>query len=303
MRSGMEHVKEIFIYFLAAMAMFSLLCAIYETINQRLGSAGVLTGVFVAAALLMYLPQMASFKAFGVEATLTQVQEKLDRADEIISRMKALAAANAEATYSLLAWGNRWGGMPSDDKQKIADKIDAQLKTFDFDDQRLVTIKGVYIYFIAYDLGSYFENAVNSYVIRFLGADSARSAELTAWRKNWGNTVRLSFDKLSKLDGQGLTSLLISELPGDKMKPDDIPKFEQFARRVGEIYSGCLKRQGYTPEAIAFFEEVQPLAGDAFGPLPTEVIFGRLSCHSRKIPHARPIDGFKLVYDNNLYHT
>jgi hypothetical protein len=251
------------------MAMFSLLCAVYETMNQRLGSAGMLTAVFVAAALLMYLPQMASFKAFGVEATLTQVQEKLDRADEIISRMKALAAANAQATYSLLAWGNRFDGMPSDEKQKIADKIDSQLKSFDFDDQNLATIKGVYIYFIAYDLGSYFEAALGSYVIRVLGVDSARSAELTAWSKNWGDTQRLTFDKLSKLDGQGLTSLLISELPRDKMKPDDIPKFEQLARRIGEIYSGCLKRQGYTPEVIAFFAEFRPLSGD---PLVTYVL-------------------------------
>jgi len=45
MRSGMEHVKELFIYFLAAMAMFSLLCAVYETMNQRLGSAGVLSAI------------------------------------------------------------------------------------------------------------------------------------------------------------------------------------------------------------------------------------------------------------------
>jgi len=65
------------------------------------------------------------------------------------------------------------------------------------------------------------------------------------------------------------TSLLISELPRDKIKPDDIPKFEQFARRIGEIYSGCLKRQGYTPEAIAFFAELRPLAGD---PLVTYVL-------------------------------
>jgi hypothetical protein len=116
----MEHIKELFAYFLAAMAMFTLLCAVYEAMNQRLGSSGVLAGLFVAAALLMYLPQMVSFKAFGVEATLTQVQEKLDRADEIILRLKNLAAADAKAAYSLMAWGNRWNGMRAAEKQKIA---------------------------------------------------------------------------------------------------------------------------------------------------------------------------------------
>ena len=45
MRRGMEHVKELFGYFLAAMEMFSLLCATYEAINQRLGSSGVLAGL------------------------------------------------------------------------------------------------------------------------------------------------------------------------------------------------------------------------------------------------------------------
>jgi hypothetical protein len=152
--------------------------------------------------------------------------------------------------------------MPSDEKQKVADKIDSQLKLFDFDNKQVSDIKGEYIYFIAFDLGSYFENAIASYVIQLMGADSTRSSELSAWTRNWGETLRLSFDKLSKVDGQGLTSLLISELPRDKIKPTDIPKFEQFARRIGDIYSGCLKRQGYTPEAVAFFEELRPLGGD-----------------------------------------
>ena len=33
MRRGMEHVKELFGYFLAALAMFALLCAVYEAMN------------------------------------------------------------------------------------------------------------------------------------------------------------------------------------------------------------------------------------------------------------------------------
>jgi hypothetical protein len=138
---AVEKLKEVFTYFLAAMAVLTLLCAAYEAMNQRLASGGLLAGISVAAAVLMYLPQMVSFKAFGVEATL---QEKLDRADEIIARMKGLAAANAEASYSLLAWGDRWGGMPPDEKQNIADKIDSQLKSFDFDEKKIADIKGVY---------------------------------------------------------------------------------------------------------------------------------------------------------------
>jgi hypothetical protein len=41
------------------MAMISLLCAVYEAMNQRIWSSGALATIFVVAFLLFYFPQLA----------------------------------------------------------------------------------------------------------------------------------------------------------------------------------------------------------------------------------------------------
>ena len=46
-------------FFIAAMAMISLLCAVYEAMNQRIWSSGALATIFVVAFLLFYFPQLA----------------------------------------------------------------------------------------------------------------------------------------------------------------------------------------------------------------------------------------------------
>jgi hypothetical protein len=57
----MDRLKEIVSYFLAAMAMLSLLCAVYESMNQRLGSAGVLATIFVASAFAAVFASTGNF--------------------------------------------------------------------------------------------------------------------------------------------------------------------------------------------------------------------------------------------------
>jgi hypothetical protein len=56
--------------------------------NQRNWSAGALAGLFVVSTLLFYLPQLETLSAFGIEARL---RNTLDRAEEIIDRLKKLA--------------------------------------------------------------------------------------------------------------------------------------------------------------------------------------------------------------------
>jgi hypothetical protein len=55
---------------------------------------------------------------------------------------------------------------------------------------------------------------------------------------------------------------LIDVLPKNIIKAEDTAKFEMLARKIGDIYTGVLKRQGYTPAAMEFFEEFRPFAGD-----------------------------------------
>ena len=180
--AAMELLKNVIILFFSILTVVAFVTAAYQGMKDRPAAAGVMAGIGVAAAVLMYLPQTVSFKAFGIEATL---QQKLKDADTIIAQMKGLASANAEATYALISWGNRgWVGMPPEEKQKVADYIDAQLKSFDFDPKESAEIKGNYVTFIGYDLGAIYQQAVGAYAVR-VGNDASRANEILAWSKTW----------------------------------------------------------------------------------------------------------------------
>ena len=91
----MERMRDLLSFFFAAMAMVSLLCAIYQAFNDHKGSALTLAGLFIASALMFDLPRIVSISAWGVSA---QLQSTLDNAKEVIERLKKLAEANAAVT-------------------------------------------------------------------------------------------------------------------------------------------------------------------------------------------------------------
>lgn len=250
----MEKMKDLLGYFLAAMAMFALLCAIYEAMNERISSAGLLAGIFLVAVLLFYLPQLELIKAFGVEA---KMRATLNEAQEIVARMKNLAEANAEATYLLIARGNRWGGMPYDEKQRIIDGIDSQLRSLGATDSDLEKIKSRdFIPFIAYDIKEVFENTLSSLAV------TVNSSASNDWLKNFQHGGWLSLETIRSKNGQQLTQLLTAEIP-DVIKTDDRQKLMILATQIGSLYDGCIKKGGYTQDTIKFLTRFQALRGDA----------------------------------------
>lgn len=96
----MDRVREIFLYFVAALAMFSLLCAVYQGMNDKKGSAITLAAIFLVCALIVFLPKLDVLEAFGVKA---QLSKTLDRAEEIIGKMRRLSEINARASYMTMA--------------------------------------------------------------------------------------------------------------------------------------------------------------------------------------------------------
>src|SRR5262249_8568968 len=121
----MDRVREIFLYLVAALAMFSLLCAVYQAMNDKLLSATTLGSIFLVAALILYIPNLEVLKAWGVEARLRQ---SLDRAEEIIDRLRRLSTLSARVTYLTMAWSNRWGEPSGREKMSLLDDIDKQLE-------------------------------------------------------------------------------------------------------------------------------------------------------------------------------
>jgi hypothetical protein len=137
---SMDRMKDLLSFVIAAMAMVSLILAVYEAWGQRTASAIILAGIFIVGTFLFYLPQLETLKAFGIEARL---RSTLDRAEDIIARLKGLAEVNARVTYLTLAWGNRLGSPSASAKQKVLDDMDAQLRALKVDEAERLAITAV----------------------------------------------------------------------------------------------------------------------------------------------------------------
>jgi len=91
----------------------------------------------------------------------------------------------------------------------------------------------------------------------------ALDQDLQKWSDRWNSSGRISVSSIVGMTGSELTRALSAEIPREFIEPRDLPKFESFADRIGVIYEGCVQRRGYTTEAINFFQEFNPLAGQA----------------------------------------
>ena len=91
-------------YLFATAAIVSFALAIYLALHDKKGAGALLGAMALVAALLAYLPQLDSLSAFAVNVKL---RSSLDRADEILARLRNLTVGNAKLAYTSLAWGNR----------------------------------------------------------------------------------------------------------------------------------------------------------------------------------------------------
>jgi hypothetical protein len=244
-------------YFFAAGAVISFCLVIVFAFQGR--NVIAMSVLFFLCVVFSYFPQLDSISAGWVNVKLSK---NLDRAEEILGRLKTLAGINATVTYSLMAWSNRWNGMPLREKQNIADQIDSQLKSYGVPDNEIASIKGQYVSLIGYDLSSHFEMALSQYFINRHGSKPMKDSDLTSWSSQWNAHDRLSIDKLIGMNGAELTRALKAEIPKNFMESMDIMKFDALAERIGTVHEGCIQRRGYTAEAINFLQEYTPLAGD-----------------------------------------
>jgi hypothetical protein len=246
----MDRLKEILSYFLAAMAMLSLLCAVYEAMNQRLASAGTLAGIFIAAALLMYLPQLEAFSAFGVEA---RMQKTLDRAQEILDKVREVSIASAKSAYLDLAWSGRLGGVSFREKQKVLDSVDQQLRRIGVKDDELRAIVQPYIELIGYDFIVEFYNMARGALLHNRTPGNEGAKVVAEWEAKWTPN---GVDPIRSwlVDGRKLTSYFKQQISRSAMPALEYDKLARFADKIGELYEGCRNRGGYTDEALSAFE-------------------------------------------------
>ncbi len=258
----MDRMKDLLSFFIAAMAMVSLLCAVYEAMNQRNWSAGALAGLFVVSTLLFYLPQLETLSAFGIQARL---RNTLDRAEEIIDRLKKLAEVNAKVTYLTLAWGNRLGSPSAVEKQKVLDEMDAQLHALKVDDAERLAIAQPLTTLIGVDLYTAYSHVMERIVFwietleaRKLNTNRTPETEaayqklvttIAAWRR--ANAGKGPGNDLPNYD---LSSHLSRETPIAILSEPQKAAAQALRVELLRLYDSCAKRGGYTPEAAEYLD-------------------------------------------------
>lgn len=256
-----ERMKDLLSFVIAAMAMVSLVCAVYQGMNDRIASAGVLAGVFFLATALFYLPQLDTLSAYGVQVRL---RNTLDRADEIIGRLKKLAEANAKATYMNVTWGNRLGSPPATDKQKVLDDIDAQLIALGVDASVRQEIAKPLIAMIGVDLYSTYSLVMDRLVFwlnqkeeqRF-STDQApdRIARHQAFVDAVAEWRKANAGKGPRSGNYDLDEFLARDIPTSLLSDPQKAAAQSFRGQVLKLYNDSVKKGGYTPETATFLDE------------------------------------------------
>ena len=262
--SVMERLRDIVLFVSGAMAIVSVILALYEGFNQRLGSATFLGALFVACTFIVFLPKLEVFKAWGVEARLAKT---LDRADEILAKLRRLSLINAKAGYMNAAWSNRMGSPSTKDKQAILDELDQQLGDLNVSKAERDAITEPFVQIIGFDLYYDFATVIKGYAAPKFGALNARvtvsqksedrqavidhSTRIEAWTKR-----TLNSDLFSRLKTYSLKDELDRETPNETewMSPAEREIAEKFKDQVLNLFEGCRKKGGYTPEAAAFMD-------------------------------------------------
>jgi hypothetical protein len=168
-------------YAVLAGAALLLVLAIVLALLDRVAAATLMAGLFVVLALFHYLPQMESFKAYGIEA---KWRAKLGEADELLRKLRQSTLASAMLTYNMIGWGSRLGGIDIRTKQKLADEAEAALADLNVDSVKISELKRDYLLFVAYDLFQGFDTIVGMNI-------SATAERMTKRINELGNNPEL----------------------------------------------------------------------------------------------------------------
>lgn len=258
----MDRIKEIVALFMAAMAVFTLLAAAYQAFNNSTKSAAVLGGLCALAVAALYFPQLELFKAFGVEARL---RSTLDRAEEIIARLKELAMINAKVTYLTMAWENRLGSPTAKDKQALLDEVDQQLVAFNVTEEERREIKKPLVQMIGLDLNNIYSQVMEQFVnwkrndltrrANSEQSEEAREAlqKFTTEEAKWRTSTQgqTPFKELANYD---LEKYLIINTPAAMMDEQQNAIAERFRAEVLQLYNACREKGGFVPAAAEFYD-------------------------------------------------
>jgi hypothetical protein len=253
----MEKIRDILLFFSAVMAVFALICALYQAMHERVAAATLLSGVFLVCVMVVFLPKLEILEAWGVKAHLVRT---LNEADEILAKLRKLSIMNAKVTYNNLGIGQRWGthnakqnqamlNVPLEERRALAAPY-VKLMGFDF-----------YMLY-ARTLERYFKFKRDAMV-----AESSKSpdneplkAELQRWQeglKAW----RPNYSLFSQIGSYSLEDEINRITPTGWLGDRDQKSVDTFRNQIIKLYKETETKGGLTIEAADYIDIYQDVSG------------------------------------------
>jgi hypothetical protein len=267
----MDRLRDVVLFVAGIVALGTLIMAAYEGFNNRVPSAVFLGTLGVVCTFMVFLPKIEVFKVWGVEARMREVKETLSEAQVLTSKLNKLAAINARVSYLLMAWGNRMDGPTAAEKQSLLDEVDKQLSEMGMKPEERASIVKPYIQLIGTDL--YF-----IYVQVMERLSKVKNAEvMKAYETNKNETTLAAAQKFSDevgkwmaskgggpygdVNGYNFESTMRRAIPHGWLSVQDQETAKHFAEQLIEMFKGCEKKGGATPETTAFIDKYRDLGG------------------------------------------
>jgi hypothetical protein len=220
-------------YLLPIGAAVLLVIAVVLALIDKVAAGSLVAALFIVLALFHFLPQMESFKAFGIEA---KWRERLREAEDILDKLRRSAMASAELGYYMLGWGSRMGGKHSKMRQSVADQIDSVLNELSVDRDKLAALKRGYLFLASFDLFQVFDAIVD-------------------WNIRTNRLERRpGIDLLEELPRTHFRGLCHSRIPKADLPKEDAAILARFADRVADILESCRAAGRVTDEAAELID-------------------------------------------------
>lgn len=216
--------------------------------SNRVAAATLLSSLFLLSVGLAYFPQLDSIKAFSIDLRL---RKSLDRADEILGKIKDISEINAKATYINIAWSNRFGGMSNQEKQDLIDALNEQLNAIGLTEVERRVLSKPCVDLIGYDLYIVYVRVVRAMILHH--NDDAQRALLTKWDSQ---TSSLGVEGLRPALGSSgeFKKWMGNNIPKDIDDADELLKLHNMIDQLANLFEQCIQYQGYTKAMIEFFD-------------------------------------------------
>lgn len=266
----MEKLREIYVFAAFLVGVGCLLLAAFQAWSGNMKSAAGLGTAFVVCGIFLFWSQIKTFKVWEVQVEL---RETLDRAEEIIGRVRKLAAISARASYLTIAWGNRLGTPAAAEKQAVLDDIDDQLAELKVTrDERAVIIRP-WLKMIKADFFFLYTRVIrgiaalkNKELVAAIHATNNQEANEAAMAHSnlitpWSKKTNADFKAMDRLENKSLPEVIDEWMPekGGWLSDKELAAVAVFKAELLKQAADSEKKGGYTREAASYFDALSKL--------------------------------------------